>query len=113
MSIGEIISLCALCLSAIVGLFAILTFVRNGSKDTRSEVRESTQVAERRGYEKGELNAKLDAISSGIESIKDDIKGVKGSVGSLEQRVVKLESRVITLEREMHEVRKIQGSATD
>jgi len=113
MTTSEIISLCALCLSAIVGLFAILTFVRNGNKETKTEVKETTQVAEMRGYEKGVLSAKLDAISSGIESIRDEIKGVKGSVVSLEQRVVKLESRVITLEREMHEVRKIQGSATD
>lgn len=110
MTTGEIISICALCVSAIVGLFAILTFVRNGNKDTKSEVRESAADAERRGYEKGELNAKLDAIGSGVESIRGEVKGLSGSVVSLEQRVVKIESRVITLEREMHEVRAIQGS---
>ena len=112
MTAGEIISVCALCVSAVVGLFAILTFMRNGSKDVRQETRESTAQAERRGYEKGELNAKLDTISSGIESIRDDIKGVKGSVGSLDQRVTKLESRAITLEREMHEVRLKLGIVT-
>lgn len=109
MTTGEIISICALCVSAIVGLFAILTFMRNGNKDVRSETKESVSAAERRGYEKGELNAKLDTISSGIESIRDDIKGVKGNVSALEMGMTKLTSRVITLEREMHEVRTIMG----
>lgn len=112
MTIGEIVSICALCVSSIVCLFAVLTFMRNGSKDVKQETKESTTQAERRGYEKGELNAKLDAIGSGIESIRDDIKGVKGNVGSLEQRMTRVEGRTITLEREMHEVRLKLGIVT-
>lgn len=112
MTTGEIISLCALCLSAIVGLFAILTFVRNGSKDVRHENKESVGEAERRGFEKGELNAKLDSISNGISSIRDDMKTIKANVGTLENGFTSLKSRVITLEREMHEVRLKLGIIT-
>lgn len=109
MTTGEIISICALCVSALVGLFAILTFVRNGAKDNKTEVKESASDAERRGYERGELSVKLDNIGEGVKTIKDDVRGLRVDVGNMESRVAKVETRVATLEREMHEVRSIQG----
>lgn len=81
MAIGEIISLCALAVSA----FAL---IRSLSKDSKSNTTELTTVI-----------VKLETIGNDITEIKKDLRSVKADIREHGERIAKTEQRVEALEK--------------
>ena len=98
-----IISFLSLCV-------CILTYVRNGRKDIKADVKEEDQKLSGIKESLLKANMKLDQVCSTTSETRVDIKSLNKDLKDMDTRVVVLERDMKTAFDEIHEIKERMGT---
>ena len=92
-------------ISAVSLLFVILTYIRNGNKDKKSEIKEDDAVMHGIRESLLKVNMKLDQVCSTTNETRTDIKSLNKDMQNMSIRVSVLERDLKTAFNQIDELR--------
>ena len=92
-------------ISAMSLLFVILTYVRNGNKDKKTEIKEDDLTIHGIKESLLKVNMKLDQVCSTTNETRSDIKSLNKDIKGLDIRIAIVERDLKTVFRELDELK--------
>lgn len=92
-------------ISAVSLLFVILTYVRNGNKDKKNEIREEDLVMNGIKESLLKVNMKLDQVCSTTNETRTDIKSLNKDMKEMDVRLVIVERDLKTAFHQLEEMK--------
>lgn len=80
-------------------LFAILTYVRNGNKDKKLDIKEEDSKFDDINISLLKANVKLDQVCATTNETRSDVKALNKDIVNLDRRVSIIENEIDSLKR--------------